>query len=102
MLSGQAICLEDRQPAVPEGLFALSNDDYWFGSTNCLLVNLEDLTGVQHHPEASRNDGCCGCDGGDGPNLICLNGHEVGTERSDCWMAHAAVFLPSVIRQPAP
>jgi hypothetical protein len=100
MLAGEAICLADGKPAVPEGFFAIGNDDYWTASDGCLLVNLADLTDTQYHPEPRRNSGCCGRSGSDGPNLLCPNGHEIGTELSDCWMAHAAVFLPSVIRQP--
>jgi hypothetical protein len=34
--------------------------------------------------------------------LLCSNGHEIGTERSDCWMAHGAVLLPAVVREQAP
>jgi hypothetical protein len=40
----------------------------------------------------------CGLDGMDGPNLVCVNGHEIGTEKSDCWMPHAAVLLDSIVR----
>lgn len=43
-------------------------------------------------PRASL--GCCRLDGLAGPDLICPNGHEVGTE--DRWMPQAAVFLEDV------
>ena len=99
--SEQAVCVEDGKPAVPAGRFVLSDDDHWTDSAGCPLLNLSDLTGVQYHPDLLRNSGCCGRDGCDGPNLLCLAGHEVGTERSDCWMAHAAVLLPSVIQRTA-
>lgn len=99
--SDQAVCTEDGKPAVPAGFFALSDDDYRTGSTGRVLINLADLLGTSHHPDARRHSGCCGRAGGDGPNLVCAAGHEVGTERSDCWMAHAAELLPGVTRRPA-
>ena len=89
---------EDGKPAIPEGFFALGDDDYWPGSSRWPLVNRADLVGTQHHPDSHRNNGCCGLDGCDGPNLVCERGHEIGTEKSDCWMAHAAVLLSSVTR----
>jgi hypothetical protein len=50
-----------------------------------VLVNLNDLVGTEHHQDRHRLNGCCGLDGCDGPNLVCPKGHEIGTERSDCW-----------------
>ena len=94
--AGKEICHTDGLPAVPEGYFAASVDDYWTGSVGCTLVNLQDLVGTRYHPFASRNNGCCGRDGVSGPNLLCAAGHEIGTERSDCWMAHAAVLIAAV------
>ena len=94
--------LDDGEQAVPTGFFAFSNDDYWTGSTGCAVVNLNDLQNTRYHPDSSRHNGCCGRDGCDGPNLLCSNGHEIGTERSDCWMAHGVVLLPTVIKKKAP
>jgi hypothetical protein len=92
------ICLEDRKPAIPEGYFAPVNFDDWAVSGTAAVVNLNDLVGTKHPPDVQRLNGCCGLDGLDGPNLICPNGHEVGTEKSDCWMPHAAVLLDKLIR----
>ena len=96
----QRVCLEDGKPAIPPGYFALSNDDHWTGSGRCPLINLDDVVGTQYHPDVRRHSGCCGRDGCDGPNLNCTRGHEVGTERSDCWMPHAVVLLVNVKRRP--
>jgi len=41
-----------------------------------------------------RLNGCCGLDGCDGPNKICLCGEHVGTEKSDCWTP--LVFIPNI------
>jgi hypothetical protein len=93
--------LEDGEAAVPEGYFALAEGDYWTGSVGSPLVNLADLVGTRHHPDPRRLNGCCGLHGSNGPNLVCERGHEIGTEKSDCWMAHAAVLLRNVTRRPA-
>jgi len=89
--SDQRVCLDDEKPAVPPGFFAISDDNYWTDSDGCPLVNLADIINTRHYP--GRLGGCCGPDGRSGPNLLCSSGHEIGTERSDCWMAHAAVLL---------
>lgn len=88
--------VEHGEPAVPAGYFAQSRNDLYANSDGCTLLNLTDLVGTKHHPDLGRNQGCCGRDGCDGPNLLCLRGHEIGTERSDCWMAHAAIVLPAI------
>ncbi|WP_163394242.1 hypothetical protein [Flavobacterium limi] len=40
---------------------------------------------LKDHSDKSRFQGCCGSSGLDGLNKLCLNGHEVATEFSDCW-----------------
>jgi hypothetical protein len=62
-----------------------------------VIVNIADLVSIRRHPDFRRLNGCCGLDGCDGPNLVCTNGHEIGTEKSDCWTPHAAVLLENVV-----
>jgi len=81
---------------VPQGFFSINSKEYW-SADGQFVVNLADLVGTKHHSDRGRQNGCCGLDGLDGPNLTCANGHEVGTEKSDCWMPHAAVLLETVI-----
>src|SRR5262249_2134244 len=95
--SDQSICLEDGKAAVPQGFFAIKTPEQW-SAEGRILVNLSDLAGTQHHPDFHRLAGCCGLDGMDGPNLVCSNGHDIGTEKSDCWMPHAAILLDSVVQ----
>lgn len=96
---GVELATGDGEPAVPEGFFAVADED-WAGVDGCPLVHLANLVDVGHHPDPHRHAGCCGRDGLDGPNLTCAaGGHEVGTERSDCWMTHVAVLLPNVGRE---
>lgn len=48
-----------------------------------LIVAINDYN-LKDHPDTSRFYGCCGSDGSNGLNKLCLNGHEVATEFSDC------------------
>ena len=91
--SDQSICLEDGKPVLPKGFVSVNSQEYW-SVTGRFLVNLGDLVGTER---SGSVNGCCGLDGLDGPNLVCANGHKIGTEKSDCWMPHAAVLLDNVI-----
>ena len=88
----ERLVYSDGEDHVPLGHFIVSNGEYLAGSEGKVLLNRKDLKNVRLHSDRRRLKGCCGLDGLDGPNLICSNGHEIGTERSDCWMPHV-VFL---------
>lgn len=77
---------------VSAGYFAVSGGEFEPERPGDFLVNLKDLHHTQYHQDGSRLNGCCGLDGLDGLNLLCSNGHEIGTERSDCWLPHHAVL----------
>ena len=47
---------------------------------------------LKKHPDLNRFFGCCGSDGSNGLNRLCINNHEVATEVSDCWTAHYIEF----------
>ena len=57
-----------------------------------IILNRKDLTNSNHHSDPSRLNGCCGHDGCDGMNRVCINGHEIATEYSDCWTYHRVVL----------
>ena len=78
-------------PAPPPG----QTGGYYTEAAGDFLVNLKDAINVRNHPDSKRLNGCCGLDGCDGRNTVCSNGHEVGTERSDCWMAHSLALDPN-------
>lgn len=80
---------EMEHDRVPLGFYTMERGHY--------LVNLKDVAGTQYHPDSSRLNGCCGLDGMDGMNVLCANGHEVGTEQSDCWVSHAVTFDRSAV-----
>jgi hypothetical protein len=70
---------------------------YYTDAAGEYLVHLKDAVNVLPHPDARRRNGCCGMDGCDGRNTVCANGHEVGIERSDCWLAHSLALDPSCV-----
>lgn len=67
-----------------------------------ITINLKDLVNTQRHHDAERLQGCCGPDGDQGNNVLCSQGHEVGVERSDCWMAHEFTFDPDRVKGRTP
>ena len=83
---------EDKSPLLPKGRFFISSGICEPEQKGDYLVNLSDLKDTQLTQDPERLNGCCGLDGLDGFNLLCSNGHEVGTERSDCWLPHYAIL----------
>jgi uncharacterized protein (TIGR02996 family) len=88
---------DDRSPLVPAGYYWFSDGTVGTGTEGHYCINLMDLRNVRPHPEPGRRNGCCGMDGCDGVNTVCGNGHEVGTECSDCWMPHFLHLAPDAI-----
>jgi hypothetical protein len=95
------LCNEDRHDFIPRGFFLVSDGSFFTGSEGQFVVNLKDLVNTKHHSDFRRLNGCCGPDGCDGKNRLCQNGHEVGTERSDCWMPHAIHIDPIAVEKVA-
>ena len=83
---------EDKSALVPKGKFFVSYGEYEPEHQGDFLVNLADLKDTRLTKDPSKLNGCCGLDGLDGFNILCPNGHEVGTERSDCWLPHYAIL----------
>jgi hypothetical protein len=92
------LCEQEGRDFVPSGTYTISDGGYYTGSEGKVVVNVRDLTNVRNHPDPSHLSGCCGLDGTDGLNKICTNGHEIGTEKSDCWLAHAAILELGLVR----
>jgi hypothetical protein len=87
----------DKKSCIPVGYYYASKGEVYTDSNGQILVNLGDLVNVKNHTDPSRLNGCCGLDGTDGLNKTCGNGHEVGTEHSDCWMPWAMAFEPTKV-----
>lgn len=75
---------EQEEDQVPVGYFGKEQGNY--------IVNLKDVVNAKHHHDAGHSYGCCGYTDLNGLNTICINEHEVGTERSDCWTPHSMTF----------
>ena len=88
----------DNNDFINRGQFFVSDGQYYAATENQVIINIQDLKNSRNHTDPSRLNGCCGLDGTDGLNKLCMNGHEIGTEKSDCWMAHALIFENDKIR----
>lgn len=88
---------EDGEDYIPQGTYSLSDGEYFTQSKGRYLVNIKDAKNTRNHSDHRRLNGCCGLDGLDGRNKVCINGHEVGTEHSDCWMPHAIDLEPDLV-----
>lgn len=90
--NGNSFGEADGQNFIQAGFYAISDGDYFTGSQGQFITNADDLLNIKDHPDRSRLNGCCGLDGCDGLNKVCMNGHEVATEKSDCWMPHVVII----------
>jgi hypothetical protein len=82
---------------VPLSYFFVGDGKLFTGTAGKIFINIGDSLNLNNHFDRSRLNGCCGMDGCDGMNKLCKNGHEVATEKSDCWMPHAMLFDPQQI-----
>lgn len=73
---------------VPVGRYLKDSHPYeeWVTMEGGPIVNEADL--VNTRPDKQRWAGCCGPTTGFGPNLLCANGHHVGTVVADCTDLH--------------
>lgn len=88
-ISETDLCWEDREDIMPENNFSIVFETQT--NENSLLTSINDYN-LKDHSDRSRFQGCCGSAGCIGLNKLCLNGHEVATEVSDCWTSHYIKF----------
>lgn len=69
-----------EEEAIPEGRFVF----FKHNSVLSILINSNQEL-LKNHADSSRFYGCCGSDGTNGYNKVCVNNHEVATEFSDCY-----------------
>jgi hypothetical protein len=88
MVDAALLRFEYGDSAVPRGWFIRSDSLDAAGrqsvgvEANEIVVNTMDLDRTM---SSETQAGCCGPGGRNGPNRVCSNGHEVGTELGDCW-----------------
>ncbi len=103
-ISNNLIKLEDKnllnendgEDYIPQGYYIIDDGDYYSTEGN-LIINIKDIINTERHSDKSRLNGCCGLDGLDGLNIVCINNHELGTEKSDCWMAKCICIEPDLV-----
>lgn len=88
----------DGQNYIPEGFFRVDDGKSDLRLKGSIIINIKDLVNSKHHSDKSRLNGCCGYDGCDGINRVCLNNHEIGTEFSDCWTLHLVALNPELVK----
>lgn len=81
----------------PRGLFAVGDPLGWRpelypGMPGYYVFNISDVINTTR--EGGRTIGCCGSDGMNGLNILCVNGHELGVEFSDCWQVYHYIHVP--------
>ena len=93
------INVNDGQDYIPRGFYCIQEEDTAYGIVKgSIIINIKDLINSKRHSNRSRLNGCCGLDGCDGMNRVCLHDHEIGTEYSDCWRYHKVILNPESVR----
>ena len=93
---------QDGRPLIPDGTIYVVDADFadWAQARpGDWLVNKADLQGCV---DGGVRNGCCGVDGQDGLNVLCSQGHDIGTEVSDCWTPHFVLLDQTKIRTQRP
>ena len=88
----------DGEAYIPEGFFIVAKGKEDIETKDTIIINLKDLINSNYHTDKTRLNGCCGHDGLDGLNRVCVNNHEIGTENSDCWMPHFIALEPNLVK----
>ncbi|MGE8037995.1 hypothetical protein B1B04_24460 [Lysinibacillus sp. KCTC 33748] len=88
----------DGQDYIPRGFYLIQEETAYEILKGSIIINIKDLINSNHHSDSSRLNGCCGLDGCDGMNRVCLHDHEIGTEYSDCWRFHKVVLNPELVQ----
>lgn len=94
------ISTEDGSDYLPAGFYAVG-DEFFHSAQGHYILNLEDVVNLEDHADPSRFSGCCRLDGLSGVNKVCGNGHEIGTECSDCWMPRSIHISPVAVEESA-
>jgi len=92
----------DCENLIPRGRYWIAHDFLPEHVNTHVVIHLEDLLDLSPHPEPRRHSGCCGEDGCDGPNRICVCGEAVATVVSDCWTGYYAHFEPNLVTLDTP
>lgn len=89
---------EMEEDYIPQGSFIIDSGEDNVEERGTIIINIKDLINSNYHSDGDRLNGCCGQDGLDGMNRVCLTNHEIGTEKSDCWMPHYIALNPNLVK----
>ena len=92
----------DCENLIPKGCYWVAHDFLPEHVNGHIVIHSEGLYDLQPHPDPKRHSGCCGEDGGDGPNRICGCGDAVATVVSDCWTGYYVHFEPGLVTMDNP
>lgn len=88
------LCNKREKDYIGQGYFVVADDGFDSSAIGHYVINLDDAQNTAQHEDLNRFVGCCGPDGTHGRNTVCMNDHEVGTERSDCVTSRSLAFDP--------
>lgn len=87
------LSLDDQCDYVPELFYVVADEDFSWAANGHFAINLKDARNTKHHWDNRRLAGCCGLS--EPGNTVCVNGHEIGAEFSECYTPRALVFDPT-------
>jgi hypothetical protein len=89
---------KDGQDYIPRGFYLIQEETSYELLKGSIIINIKDLINSNRHSDSSRLNGCCGLDGCDGMNRVCLHDQEIGTEYSDYWRFHKVVLNSELVQ----
>jgi hypothetical protein len=98
LLDSNLLDENDGKSYIPVGSYLLGKGILSNIPDEKIIINIDDMVNTKNHSNASRLNGCCGLDGLDGINTVCINDHEIGTKHSDCWMPHYVALEPTSVK----
>ena len=81
---------------VGKGFFRISDGSKWLGKEGDYILNRRNLENIVKNK--NWHMGCCGSDGSAGVNISCINGHDIGTETSECYMIKYVILDKGAVR----
>ena len=92
LYTGKSFGEADMQNFIQKEFYTISDGEFFTGTEGNVIVCIEEGINIRNHTDNSKLNGCCGLDGYDVLNKLCINKHEVASEFSDCWMPRALMF----------
>ena len=87
---------DDPVPAFPRGPLMATEERFVVsaGPRDTIVVHPDDVPDLQPLPRWENSTGCCGPNGTEGPNWVCLCGARIGTLAADCFGPYELHLAP--------